>query len=132
TRTPGNYARPSLGKLVERIGRDTAGRLSVAGAQLDHAATMCRATHDAIGDAELIHDVERGERHMRRLEDITAGVEHKIRRLARLCSRAILQAFIDVLTETRKLGLFKLHARENIHAIRNQPKIFDTLFATIA
>ena len=40
----------------------------------------------SIGDAERIHDVEREQRDVRRLEHVAAGVEHEIRRaLARRC-----------------------------------------------
>jgi hypothetical protein len=43
------------------------------------AAAMGRPAHDLIGDAERIHDIERQQRDMRRLEHIAAGIEHEIR-----------------------------------------------------
>ena len=120
------------GQLVERIRRDPAGHLSIASAQLNHAAAMRRPAHDPIGDAERIHDVERGERHMRRLEHVAAGVEHEVRAFARLCGRAILQALVHLLAEACEFGFIELHARENIHPVGNEPKILDALLAAIA
>ena len=72
------------------------------------------------------------QRHVRRLEHVAAGVEHEVRALARLRGRAVLQALVHVLAEPRKFALIKLHARENIHAIGNQPEVFDALLAPIA
>ena len=89
-------------------------------AQLDHAAAMGRPAHDFIGDAERIHDVERGERHVRGLEHIAAGVEHEIRPLARLCGRAILQALVYVLAEARRVRSHRA-ACARAHSPRRQP-----------
>src|SRR5215470_7323528 len=88
-------------------------------------------THNAISNAEDVHDIECGERYMRRLEDVAARIENKVGALAGLCSRTILQAFVDVLSQTREVGLVELHARKNIYAVGNQPKILNPLFATI-
>ena len=90
------------------------------------------AAHDAIGHAESIHDVERRQRHMRGLEHIAAGVEHKVRALARFRGRAVFEALVHVLAKTCKIVLAQLHACENVHAIGNQPEVFDTLLAPIA
>ena len=49
---------PSASRSSE-FGR-TARTLHVAGTQLHDAAAMRRAAHDFVGDAERIHDVERG------------------------------------------------------------------------
>src|SRR4029079_978693 len=88
--------------------------------------------HDAIGHAESIHNVERRQRHMRRLEHIAAGIKYKIRTLAGFRGRAILETLVYILAKTRKIMLAQLHARENIHAIRNQPEILNALLAPVA
>ena len=45
---------------------------------------MARPAHDFVGDAERIHDVEREQCDIRRLEDVAAGVEYEIGPLAGL------------------------------------------------
>src|SRR5215831_162571 len=92
---------------------------------------MSWPTHDAICDAECIHNVERRERHMRSLEDVAAGIEYKVRSFARLCGRAILQTLVDILAKAREVCLIELHARKNVHPIGNQAKILNALSAAI-
>ena len=70
------------GELVERALGDAAGRGDIAGAHLHDAAAMRRPAHHLVGDAERVHDVERQERDVRRLEHVAAGIEDEIRPLA--------------------------------------------------
>ena len=68
--------------LSMRALAEAAGGRDVADAHLHDAAAMGRAAHDLIGDAERIHDVERQQRDVRRLEHVAAGVEHEVGFLA--------------------------------------------------
>src|SRR5712692_10089974 len=65
------------------LGHAARGR-DVAGAHLHDPAAMARPAQHLVGDAERVHDVERGERDVRGLEHVAAGVEHEIRRLPSL------------------------------------------------
>ena len=76
-------------QLVERAGGLPAGRFEIAGAQLDDAAAMVRPAHHAIGDAERIHDVEREQRDVRRLQHVAAGIEDEVRPLAPCASSRV-------------------------------------------
>src|SRR5690242_3823510 len=57
--TPGEHTRLAARHLVDRARAHAARHLGVAGAKLDHAATMRGPAHDLVGDAEHVHDVER-------------------------------------------------------------------------
>jgi hypothetical protein len=69
---------------------------------------------------------------LRRLEHIAAGIKHKIRALAGFRGGAILEALVYILAKTRKVALAQLHARENVHTVRNQSEILNALLAPVA
>ena len=94
--------------LVERAFGDAAEGGGVAGAHWLHAAAMGRAAHHLVADAERIHDVEREQRDVRRLEHVAAGVEDEIRRRVRggpLCA----------LPEPRQQLVVELQPRNLLH-----------------
>src|SRR5262245_32078043 len=129
---PGDHAGLPLGELVERARRDAPGNIGVAGTQLYDPATMRRTAHDTISHAESVHNVERRQRHVRRLEHVASGVEHKVRALAWFSGRCTFEALAHMLTKTCKVTLIQLHACENIHAVGNQPEVLNALLAPIA
>src|SRR5215510_1586085 len=105
---PRDHAGLPLGEFVERVRCDAPGDIGVAGAQLNNPATMRRAAHHTISHAESVHNVERRQRHVRRLEYIAPGVEHEVRALARFCGRAVLETLVHMLTKTCKVALAQL------------------------
>ena len=56
--------------LVERVLADAAERGEIASTQLLHAAAVGWPTHHLIADAERVHDVQRQQRNVRRLEHV--------------------------------------------------------------
>jgi hypothetical protein len=80
-RTPGQHLSGlAVSELVQRTFGDATGSGDIAGAHLHDAAAMGRAAHHLIGDAEGVHNVERKQRDVRRLEHVAAGVKNEIRR----------------------------------------------------
>ena len=65
-------------KLMERAFGDAPGGGDITGAHLHDAAAMSRPAHDVISNAERVHDVERKQRDMRRLEHVAAGIKDEI------------------------------------------------------
>ena len=93
---------------------------------------MARSAHDFIGDAERVHDIERGERDVRRLENVAAGVKNEIRPLARFDSRTGFKPLVHFLAEARQFIGRQLHARKHVGAVRHQPEIFHARLAALA
>src|SRR5262245_6382081 len=83
--------------LLNGIRPEPSRHLHVTGAHLLDAATMTGSTHDLVGNAEPIHNVECKQRDMWGLENIAARVKHELRRLTRLCNglRALPEAVQD-------------------------------------
>ena len=83
---------------------------------------MGRAAHDLIGDADRIHDVERQQRDVRRLEHVAAGVEHEIGFLAG-------RGLIGALAQPRQQRVVELHLRNMLHLDRDLAEGFDAVAA---
>ena len=67
---------------------------------------MAGTAHHRIGDAERVHDVERKQRDVRRLQHIAAGVEHEIRHFAGDGHRG------GALAEPLECGMIELQPRQ--------------------
>ena len=87
---------------------------------------MGRPAQHLIGDAERVHDVERQQRDMRRLEHVAAGVEDEIRRVrrARIPPR--------LLAQPRQQLVVELHLRDVGHLARDLAEALDALAALLA
>ena len=79
---------------------------------------MGRAAHDLIGDADRIHDVERQQRDVRRLEHVAAGVEYEIGFLAG-------HRLVGALAQPRQQRVVELHLRQVLHLDRDLAEGFD-------
>src|SRR5580700_5322164 len=94
---------------------------------------MGRAAHDTIADAERVHDVERHERDVRRLEHIAAGVEHEVRwRVGPLPSLPRKRGRIRwglALPQALQERVVELQPRDLIDVARDLAKAFDTAAA---
>ena len=108
--------------LSSVFSRDAAGGRDVAGAHLHDAAAMGRSAHHLIGDAERVHDVERQERDMRRLEHVAAGVEDEIRAASRRSAPAVW-----ALPQPLQQRVVELQPRHVGHLARDLAKALDAL-----
>ena len=102
--------------------RDPAEGFGVASAQLLHAAAMGWTAQHPIGDAERVHDIEREQRDVRRLEHVAASVEHEIGlrlRLRGVGPRALAEPFQQFVLE--------LQPREMVDVAGNAPEALDPL-----
>ena len=89
-------------------------------AHLHHAAAMGRSAHHLVGDAERVHDIERGERDVRGLEHVAAGVEYEIRR-----GVSDERAVVGLLAEPREHLVAELHLGNVLHLARDLAETFD-------
>jgi hypothetical protein len=87
---------------------------------------MRRATHDVVAHVDGVHDVEREQRDMRRLEHVAAGVEDDVGRFRGGALRA------RVLAEACELRIGQLHLRKMRDIARDQPETFDAGLALLA
>ena len=79
---------------------------------------MGRPTHHLIADAERVHDVERQERDVRRLEHVAAGIEYEIGQLPR-------RVLFGNLAEPRQQRVVELQPRQRIDVARYRAKALD-------
>ncbi len=120
----------ALGQLVDRrLGHPAVG-LGVARAQPHHAAAMARAAHHLPGHAERVHDVEREQRDVRRLQHVAAGVEHEVRPLRRR-ARAEARASVGHLSEPLEQRIVELHLGEIVHVAIDQAERLDAALAQL-
>lgn len=84
-RTPCQYRRRTGGgeTFNRRVG-DLTVPFEIALAVLVDTTTLADTTHDLVGDTEHVEHIETEQGDMRRLDDITTGVEDNIRRLRAL------------------------------------------------
>jgi hypothetical protein len=128
-RTPRHHL-PGLAarKLVHGGLREAPRGLDVPGAHLYDAAAMGRPAHRPIGGADDIHDIERQQRDVRRLEHVAAGVEHEIR--PRFFPGGVLRA-VGLLPQPRQQLIVELHARDMGHVARDLAETVDPHFALL-
>ena len=120
----------ALRQLVDRrLGHPAVG-LGVARAQPHHAAAMGRPAHHLPGHAERVHDVEREQRDVRRLQHIAAGVEHEVRPL-RSRARAETWASVGHLSEPLEQRIVELHLGEIAHVAIDQAERLDAALAQL-
>ena len=81
---------------------------------------MGRAAHHPVGDAERVHDVERQQRDVRRLQDVAAGIEDEVGRLA-----ALVRERRRPLPEPRQHGFVELQARQHLDVLAQPAEALD-------
>ena len=114
----------ALRQLVERGFGDAAERGDVARAQLLNAAAMGRTAHHLVAGAERVHDVERKQRDVRRLEHVAAGIEDEIGRRSPAQAR-----LVRALPQPFQQRVVELEARNMFHIARDFAEAFDALAA---